>query len=93
MFPSEERKLEMYPMDFEEILWAIGDEITNNLLKIAFQKIISLGNNQNRNIMRKFRLYMLVGGMPQAIKSYVGISNGGSSTNSRISTSYQCVSI
>ena len=70
LLPSEERKIEMHPLDFEEFLWAIGDNDLPDLIKMACEKKISLGENQNRNLMRKFRLYMLVGGMPQAIFTY-----------------------
>ncbi len=75
LIPSEERKLEMFPMDFEEFLWAVGDFTTNNLLNKAFVEKIPLGEAQNRNIMRKFRLYMLIGGMPQSIQSYIQTNN------------------
>ena len=64
LIPSEEKKINMYPLDYEEFLWAIGDNVTAKLLKEVFDKKISLGNLQHRNQMRKFRLYMLVGGMP-----------------------------
>lgn len=75
LIPSEERKLQMNPMDFEEFLWATGDTNTPNLLKKMFDEKISIGNEQNRNMMRKFRLYMLVGGMPQAVQSYLESNN------------------
>lgn len=75
LIPSEERRIEMFPMDFEEFLWALGDETTNDLLKKAFESGISLGEDQNRNMLQKFRLYMLVGGMPQAVKTYVESNN------------------
>lgn len=75
LIPSEERKLQMHPMDFEEFLWATGDTTTPNLLKKMYDEKISLGDEQNRNMMRKFRLYMLVGGMPQSIKAYVESNN------------------
>lgn len=75
LIPSEERKIEMFPMDFEEFLWAIGDKTTNTLLEKAFVGKIPLGEAQNRNILRKFRLYMLVGGMPQAIQAYIETNN------------------
>ena len=65
----------MVPMDFEEFLWAIGDETVNDLLEEVFEKKIPLGESQNRNILRKFRLYMLVGGMPQAIEAYIESNN------------------
>ncbi len=75
LIPSEERRIEMFPMDFEEFLWALGDETTNDLLKKVFESGISLGEDQNRNMLQKFRLYMLVGGMPQAVKTYVESNN------------------
>ena len=75
LIPSEERKIEMFPMDFEEFLWATGDNATNELLKKVYNEKISLGQEQNRDLMRKFRLYMLVGGMPQAVKAYTDTNN------------------
>lgn len=75
LIPSEERKMEMYPMDFEEFLWATGDDTTNELLRKVYESGMSLGDAQNRNLMRKFRLYMLVGGMPQAVQAYVDTNN------------------
>ncbi|MFP5528394.1 ATP-binding protein [Peptococcus simiae] len=75
LVPSEERKIEMFPMDFEEFLWATGDETTMPLLEKAFRARISLGEAQNRQLMRKFRLYMLVGGMPQAVQAYMTSNN------------------
>jgi len=75
LIPSEERKLQMHPMDFEEFLWATEDTDTAKLLKKMFDNRISIGDGQNRNMMRKFRLYMLVGGMPQSIQAYVESNN------------------
>lgn len=75
LIPSEERRIEMFPMDFEEFLWALGDVTTNDLLKKAFEGGLSLGEDQNRNMLQKFRLYMLVGGMPQAVKIYLESNN------------------
>ncbi len=75
LVPSEERKIEMFPMDFEEFLWATGDNTTNELLRKIFSEKISLGQRQNRDLMRKFRLYMLVGGMPQAVNAYLETNN------------------
>ena len=71
LIPSEERKLNMYPMDYEEFLWALGDQSTMPLLNNVFQKLQSLGDPLNRKLMRDFRLYMLVGGMPQAVDEYI----------------------
>ena len=67
----------MHPMDFEEFLWATEDTDTDTakLLKKMFDNRISIGDGQNRNMMRKFRLYMLVGGMPQSIQAYVESNN------------------
>lgn len=75
LIPSEERRIEMFPMDFEEFLWAKGDYNTVSLLKSAFDKKMSLGDDFNRKMMRIFREYMLVGGMPQAISTYVDTNN------------------
>lgn len=75
LIPSEERKISMYPMDFEEFLWAIGDEVTADTIRMLYQSKKSAGNSMHRNIMRLFRLYMLVGGMPQAIETYLEQNN------------------
>lgn len=75
LIPSEERKITMYPLDYEEFLWATGDKVTVSLLKKAFENNISLGNEVNRKILRSFRLYMLVGGMPQAVNEYINTNN------------------
>jgi len=75
LIPSEERKISMYPMDYEEFLWAIGDNTTVPLLKKAFDGHIPLGNDLNRKMLRGFRLYMLVGGMPQAVNEYIETNN------------------
>lgn len=75
LIPSEERKISMYPMDFEEFLWAIGDEVTADTIRMLYQSKKPAGNSMHRNIMRLFRLYMLVGGMPQAIETYLKQNN------------------
>lgn len=75
LIPSEERKISMYPMDYEEFLWAIGDETTFSLLKKCFEMNQGLGDTMNRKQLRQFRLYMLVGGMPQAIATYIETNN------------------
>ena len=72
---SEEHKIAMYPMDFEEFLWAIGDEITADTIMMLLSSKKCAGNALHRNLMRIFRLYMLVGGMPQAIESYMEQNN------------------
>lgn len=75
LIPSEERKLAMYPMDYEEFLWASGDETTIPLLKKCFDAGMGLGDQMNRKLLRDFRLYMLVGGMPQAVEEYIRSNN------------------
>ena len=75
LIPSEERKISMYPMDYEEFLWAIGDTATFPLLKKCFEMNQGLGDAINRKQLRQFRLYMLVGGMPQAVSTYIETNN------------------
>ena len=71
LIPSEETKVDMFPMDYEEFRWALGDAVTVPLLRQAFDKRNPLGDAVHRRMMRDFRLYMLVGGMPQAVSVYV----------------------
>ena len=71
LIPSEEYQIKMYPMDFEEYLWAIEDTVTYDAIKEAFEKRKPLGDAVHRKIMKTFRTYMAVGGMPQAVDAYV----------------------
>lgn len=73
--PSEEHRVEMFPMDYEEFRWALGDETGMSLLKQVFERRMSLGEGINRMKMRDLRLYMLVGGMPQAVNEYLDTKN------------------
>lgn len=75
LIPSEEHKISMYPMDFEEFLWAVGDDITADTIKMLLKNKKSAGNAMHRNLMRVFRLYMLIGGMPQAVETYIEQNN------------------
>jgi hypothetical protein len=75
LIPSEEVEIEMYPMDYEEFRWALGDVNSLRLLKENFVGRTSLGDDVNRLLMRDFRLYMLVGGMPQAVSAYLETNN------------------
>ncbi|MFL8969720.1 ATP-binding protein [Helcococcus kunzii] len=75
LIPSEERRINMYPMDFEEFLWAIGDDSTVEILKKFYNGKKPLGQKINREILRKFRLYLIIGGMPQAIIEYLESNN------------------
>ncbi len=70
VIPSEERHLELYPMDFEEFLWALGDDITIPSIKNFFDNKKPLGDALHRKILNKYRQYILVGGMPQAVLEY-----------------------
>lgn len=75
LIPSEEESINMYPMDYEEFLWALGDEVTTPLLLECFIKKKPLGDAVHRKQMQQFRLYMLVGGMPQAVEAYLNTNN------------------
>ena len=75
LIPSEERQVQMYPMDYEEFKWALGDTVTIKLLRESFEKYQPLGDDLNRTMMRDFRLYMLVGGMPKAVSTYIETNN------------------
>ena len=74
IIPSEETRIEMYPMDYEEFRWATGDTATIPLLRQFFDKQMPLGQAL-RKCMRDFRLYMLIGGMPQAVNEYLDTNN------------------
>ena len=74
IIPSEETRIEMFPMDYEEFLWATGDTATIPLLHQFFDKQMPLGQAL-RKCMRDFRLYMLIGGMPQAVNEYLDTNN------------------
>jgi len=75
LIPSEEIELSMYPMDYEEFKWAMGDYATVGLLEKCFKDKVSLGDPTNRKLMRDFRLYMLVGGMPKAVSTLLETNN------------------
>lgn len=75
LIPSEEEIIHMNPMDYEEFCWALGDKTTMPLLREAYDKKMPLGDAVNRRLMREFRLYMLVGGMPQAVLTYIETNN------------------
>ena len=71
IIPSEEEHIELFPLDFEEFLWALGDLATAPLIKQCFDTKTPLGQTLHRKIMNDFRQYILVGGMPQAVLEYV----------------------
>ena len=72
--PSEEERITLYPMDYEEFRWALGDEATVPLLRTFYEHRLPL-DKAHRDKMRDFRLYMLVGGMPQAVNAYIKTNN------------------
>ena len=74
VIPSEETRMLMHPMDYEEFRWALGDTVTIPLLRKAFESMTPL-HEAHRKLMRDFRLYMLVGGMPQSISEYIDTNN------------------
>lgn len=77
VIPSEEEHICMYPMDFEEFCWAMGDETTVPTIREHFDKKIPLGADIHRSILEQFRKYILVGGMPMAVDAYVRTADFG----------------
>ena len=75
IIPSEEEHIEMFPMDFEEFLWAMGDKATFPLIRKCFETKTPLGQTLHRKIMNDFRQYILVGGMPQSVLAYLNEKN------------------
>ena len=75
IIPSEEEHIEMFPMDFEEFLWAMGDEVTVPLIRSCYESKTPLGQALHRKIMNDFRQYVLVGGMPQSVLAYLKEKN------------------
>jgi len=71
LIPSEERHIDMFPMDFEEFLWAVGGKNKFDFIRQSYETLTPMGDSINRHMMEEFRLYMLVGGMPQAINAYL----------------------
>lgn len=71
LVPSEEERLTMYPMDFEEFLWAMGETGLMDFIRKKFQEQAPVGQSMHRKIMDYFRLYLIVGGMPQAVIEYL----------------------
>ncbi len=75
VIPSEEQHLNLYPMDFEEFLWASGNDTLMDLVRSCFEARRALGDAMHRKAMELFRQYMIVGGMPQAVQEYVNTHN------------------
>lgn len=70
--PSEERKMAMYPMDFEEFAWALGEDVMADYIRKCYEKRMPLEQSLHAKAMMLFRQYMIVGGMPQSILAYIG---------------------
>lgn len=75
VIPSEEEAIRMYPLDFEEFLWAMGDDVTYPIIREHFENRKELGQALHRNIMKLFRHYMLIGGMPQVVEAFAETHN------------------
>lgn len=75
VIPSEEEKMTLNPMDYEEFKWALDDTATIPQLRMLFDKKMSIGDAVTRKLMRDFRVYMVVGGMPQAVSEYLDNHN------------------
>ena len=69
LIPSEEDGIDMYPMDFEEFLWAMGNEVMMPYIRERFEKRQPMGEF-HREALHYFRQYLIVGGMPQAVAEY-----------------------
>ncbi|MBQ3657503.1 MAG: ATP-binding protein [Bacteroidales bacterium] len=75
VIPSEEHRLTLYPMDYEEFRWALGDQVSADFLKQAFEMKRPAGDAVHRKWMRDLRLYMIIGGMPQSVDTYLKTNN------------------
>ena len=73
--PSEEEKLTMYPMDFEEFLWAMDEQLLFENVKNSFQKGLPLMQALHRKLINRYSQYIVVGGMPQAVQKFADTKN------------------
>lgn len=73
--PSEEESIQLHPMDFEEFLWALGDTMLFDAAKRAYVNSLPVGNPLHRKLVERFRQYMVVGGMPQAVEAFINENN------------------
>ena len=71
VIPSEERHIKMYPLDFEEFLWATKNDGLMPIISKCFSEKKPLGQTMHRKVMDIFRQYLIVGGMPQAVNEYI----------------------
>lgn len=77
LIPSEEHQLEVQPLDFEEFLWAMGDDFTVSMIRKHYETLKPFGSQMFRTIKKSFREYMCVGGMPQVVEEYIDSKNFG----------------
>ena len=75
MIPSEEEKIKMYPMDFEEFLWAVGETRLMDYIRNCYAEKRAIEQSMHRKIMTLFRQYLIIGGMPQAVNKYINTKN------------------
>ena len=75
LIPSEEDSINMYPLDFEEFLWAVGNETMFDLIRDCYKKKLPLGQALHRKAMDYFRQFMIVGGMPQAVEAFISTND------------------
>lgn len=71
VIPSEERHMKMYPLDFEEFLWAMGNDMIMSIIRKCYETKKPLGQVMHRKAMDYFRQYLIIGGMPQAVQEYI----------------------
>ncbi len=70
LIPSEEHTIKMYPMDFEEFMWAMGNDTLMDFIRQCYKDKKPLGQLLHRKAMDYFKEYLIVGGLPQAVKEY-----------------------
>ena len=75
LIPSEEQHIELYPLDFEEFLWALDNETLMEFIKKCFKEKNPMGDSMHRKTMDYFRKYMIIGGMPQAVLEYINTND------------------
>lgn len=75
VIPSEETRLTLFPLDYEEFRWAMEDDMSCSFIRMNLEKVHPLGDVAHRKLMRDFRLYLLVGGMPQSVNAYIESKN------------------
>lgn len=75
LIPSEERKITLYPMDFEEFLWAMGDETLMDFIRKCYEEKKSLTDLMHRKVMDYYKQYLIIGGMPQVILEYINTND------------------